>query len=59
VAGSAWTEANIGQKYRMNGRDHEDRSDDLLWFVEGGAAYIERGHYLNVMDLVWMRGISI
>jgi len=52
VAGSAWTEANIGQKYRMNGRDHEDRSDDLLWFVEGGAAYIERGHYLNVMDLV-------
>ena len=32
----------------MNGRDDEDGSDDLPWFVEGSASYIERGHHLNV-----------
>jgi len=36
----------------MNRRGDEDRSDDFPWFVEGGATYIERGHHLNVMDLV-------
>ena len=43
----------------MNGRGDEDGSDDLPWFVEGGAAYIERGHHSNVMDIVQMQGISV
>jgi len=28
VGGLAWTEANISQKYKMNGRGDKDRSDD-------------------------------
>jgi len=45
TGGSAHTEANIGQKLKVNGRGDEDRSDALLWFIEGSATYIERGHH--------------
>ena len=57
VGDSAWTEAIIGQKLKMNGRGDEDGSDDLPWFIEGSARYRKRspfkcnGSCLNVRDI--------
>jgi len=31
----------------------------IPWIIESSATYIERGDYLNVMDLVQMQGISV